>query len=91
MVELKEPKAEECRGWQEQTVGKYFKAQLFERLEDLKDGWVNGDYTGESIEETIQKNSEALGKAQAIAETILTLDEMKIEEEEDDDESGEDN
>jgi len=53
---------------------------LIERLEDLKDNWVNGDFTGESVEETIQKNSEALGKAQAYADVILSLEEMTEDE-----------
>ena len=81
--ELKEPTVEECRGWIEQGVGKYFKALLFERLEDLKDNFVNGDYTGVCADETAQKNAEAIGRAQAIAEVILTLEEMCIEETED--------
>jgi len=84
-LDLKQPTAEECRGWLDQTVGKYFKGQLFERLEDLKDNWANGFYTGESTEETIQKNSEAIGKAQAIAETILNLEEMTIDEQDSED------
>lgn len=80
--ELVEPSAEEARGWVSMGVSKYYKAQLVEKLEVIKDNWVNGDYTGSSIEETIQLNSEALGKAGAIAEELLTLEEMTIDEEE---------
>ena len=79
-TELREPTPEQARGWLNQRTGKYHKAQLIERLEDLKDGWVNGDFTGESVEETIQRNSEALGKAQAYADVILTLEEMTEDE-----------
>ena len=79
-TEPREPTPEQARGWLNQRVGKYHKAQLIERLEDLKDAWVNGDFTGESVEETVQRNSEALGKAQAYADVILTLEEMCTDE-----------
>lgn len=75
------PSAEECRGWISQSVGKYYKNILFEKLEDLKESWVNGDFTGETTEETVQMNSEALGKAQAFADVLLTLNEICEEEE----------
>jgi len=84
--EPKEPTKEQAQGWLNQPTGKYFKATLFERLEDLKDGWVNGEYTGESTEETAQRNSEAIGKAQAIAETIYILEEMVEDEQSSEDE-----
>jgi hypothetical protein len=80
--ELVEPTAEEVRGWMGMGVGKYHQAQLIEKLEDIKDNWVNGDYTGNSTEETAQLNAEALGKAQAYADIILTLEEMKEDDEE---------
>ena len=82
-TELVEPTAEEARGWASMGVGKFHKAQIIERLEDLKDNWVNGDYTGETTEATIQMNSEALGKAQAYADTLLTIEEMTTDDEED--------
>ena len=81
-TELVEPTAEEARGWLGMGVGKYHKAQIVERLEDLKDNWVNGDYTGETVEATIQLNSEALGKAQAYADILLILEEMTEDDEE---------
>ncbi len=80
--ELIEPSIEEARGWLGMGVGKYHRAQLMEKLEDLKDGWVNGDFTGAISEETVQRNSEALGKAQAYAEILITLEEMTIDDEE---------
>ena len=79
-TELKEPSPEQARGWLNQRVGKFHKAQLVEKIEDLKDNWANGDYTGDSVEETVQKNSEAIGKAQAYADVILTLEEMTEDE-----------
>ena len=86
LVELKEPKPEEVRGWLDQSVGKYHRALLERMLEDLKDNWANGDYTGSTTEETIQLNSEALGKVQQIAEIIVTLDELSTDEEKEDEE-----
>jgi hypothetical protein len=82
--ELTLPNTEEVRGWLSLPAGKYYKAQLIEKLEDLKDGWVSGQYTGNSIEETVQLNSEALGKAGAIAEELLTLEELSTDEEDTD-------
>jgi hypothetical protein len=79
--ELIQPSAEECRGWMSQGVAKYFKSLLNEKLEDLKDGFINGDFTGESVEESSQRNSEAVGMAQAYADIILTLEEIQEDEE----------
>jgi hypothetical protein len=79
--ELVEPTAEEAKGWINMGVGKYHKAQIIEKLEDLKDNWVNGDYTAETVEATIQMNSEALGKAQAYADVLLTIEEMTEDDE----------
>lgn len=80
--ELKEPAPSQAAGWLNQRVGKYHKAVLFEKLEGLKDEWANGMFTGSNTEETIQLNSEALGKAWAYADVILTLEEMAIEPQE---------
>ncbi len=76
------PSAEESRGWLGAASGKYHKAELIERLEDLKDNWVNGDYTGATAEATIQMNAEALGKAGAYADMILSLEEMTEDDQE---------
>lgn len=80
-TELTKPVPEQARGWLNQPAGKYHKAYLIEKLEELKDDWVNGVFTGESSEETAQRNAEAIGKAQAFAEVLLELDEITIEEE----------
>ena len=77
---LKEPSPIQARGWMNQRVGKYHKAQLVEILEDIKDNWANGDYTGKNTEETIQLNSEAIGRVQQVAEIILILEEMCTDE-----------
>ena len=83
----KEPTPEQARGWLNQRVGKYHKAVLFEVMEDIKDEWINGGYLGDSQEETIQRNAEALGQAQMVAKIILTLDEMCVDKANKDDEN----
>lgn len=77
---MKEPTPEEVRGWREQSVGQYFEGMQKQKMEDLKDSWASGDFTGENVEETIQLNSEALGKVQQIAETLLDLEDMSEDE-----------
>lgn len=76
-----EPTPEEWRGWLDQSVGKAFKVMLEDSVQDLKDSWASGDFTGEDTEATIQLNSEALGKVQQIAEILLTLEEKQKDEE----------
>ncbi len=78
-----EPTPEEFRGWLDMSVGKYFKQVLSEKMQDLKDDWASGAFTGLNTEETIQLNSEALGKVQQLADITLTLDELSTDEEED--------
>ena len=80
---------EEVRGWREQSVGRYFEELLKQKMEDLKDDWANGDFTGQTPEETIQLNSEALGKVWQIADILLTLEEMSNEPNTDDTEEEE--
>ena len=78
----KEPTPEQLKGWLNQRSGRWLTAYLIERIEDIKDGWANGDYTGSTTEETIQLNSEAIGRVQEIAEFLVTLDEMKEDRDE---------
>ncbi len=84
--DLEEPTPAEFRGWLDQKTGKYFILWLKNEMLELQGNWANGDYTGNSTEETIQLNSEAIGKINQIANILLNLDEMKT-----DDESSEDN
>lgn len=80
--ELAEPTAEEVRGWMGMGVGKYvFNKILPEMMEELKDSWANGEFTGNTTEETIQRNSEALGKVQQLGEILITLEEMSKDDE----------
>lgn len=82
------PTPEEWRGWLDQSVGKYFKEEVLKvKLEDLKDDWANGQFTADSAEATIQLNSEALGKTQAYADIILTLEEISTDDSSEDEEN----
>ena len=80
---MKEPTQEEIKGWLNQNVTQFYKSKLEQAIEDIKDNWANGDFTGVTQEETIQKNSEAIGKVQQTAEILLMLDEMIDEDTED--------
>ena len=82
--EMTQPTAEEFRGWLDQSVGKYFKADLEESMYALMENWANGYYNNpENSEETLLRNSEALGKVQQIAEILSILEENSSEEEDD--------
>lgn len=78
--ELKTPRPDQVRGWLNQRTGRYFRSYCSELMEDLKDNWASGLYTGENAEETIQLNSEAIGKVQQIAELLLDLEELSTDE-----------
>ena len=51
------------------TLGK-LKRQLQQDVQDIKDAWANGNYTGESAEATLQLNAEAIGKV-STCESII--------------------
>jgi hypothetical protein len=74
--EMKEPSPEQASGWLGQPTGEYYQYMLAEKIEEIKDNWANGLYTGESTEETAQLNAEAVGKIQGIGEAIVLLEEM---------------
>lgn len=79
-----EPTPEEVRGWLDQSSGKYFKQEvIIKKIDELKDDWASGAFTGENNEQTIQLNSEALGKVQQLYDLLLTLDEMCTDEQTD--------
>lgn len=61
--------------WKMQPVTKALLSMVREDLNDIKDAWVEGVYTGEDANQTIQLNSQALGKAEALSylETYIEL------------------
>jgi len=79
-VSLKVPEAAQFKGWLAQDCGVYTRDLLVEKIEDLKESWMNGDFTAETNEKSIQLNAEAIGKAQAYADIILTLEEVSDEQ-----------
>ncbi|MDH5426191.1 MAG: hypothetical protein OEY29_14475 [Gammaproteobacteria bacterium] len=60
---------------------KWFKANLEEEVEEIKNQWATGVFTSESIEETNSLNAEALGRIRGLfyAHDLLTKDE-EVEE-----------
>lgn len=41
------------------------------------EGWTNGEFTGDTADETIQKNSKALGGVSAIESILVWLEDAK--------------
>ncbi len=78
--EAKEPTASEFRGWLDMPTGKYLVDLLKNQIVEIQEGFINGDYTGSSTDETIQLNASAIGAGQAVANILLTLDELKTDE-----------
>ncbi len=78
--EAKEPTTAEVRGWLEMPTGKYFVDLLKNQIVEIQENFINGDYTGSSTDETIQLNAAAIGSGQAIANILLTLEEMSTDE-----------
>jgi len=83
--ERKEPSPEQASSWLGQPTGEYYQAQLAEKIEEIKDNWANGLYTGNGAEETAQLNAEAIGEIQGIGEAIVLLEEMTEVEDETED------
>lgn len=63
---------EEYVAWLDHPLTKALRLHIQADVEDLKDQWVNGDFTHESVEGTNQRNAQALGRAQE-ADLILDL------------------
>lgn len=41
------------------------------------ESWMNGDFTGKNVDETIQKNSKALGSVEAIESILEWIDDAQ--------------
>ena len=67
---MEKPGREDIAAWQGSEVTKYLLSVLEENLEDIKDGWVDGDYTNEDALATVQRNASAHGTAYALRTLI---------------------
>lgn len=61
---------EEVRQWCKHPITKSLLNTLYGDMAGHFEGWASGEFTGSSADETIQKNSKALGSVAAI-EAIL--------------------
>lgn len=66
--------------WKHSDITKRLVKQLNEDLESIKEKWLRGAYTHETVEGTAQLNAEALGKAQAISDILYFIEEQIQEE-----------
>ena len=88
--DMTQPSPEEVRGWLDMGVGRYHLNQLRNRLNACMDDWANGDFTGDTSEETLRKNAKALGEVQLLADIISTLEKMTEDEPDEDKTDNED-
>lgn len=61
------PTLEEFNSWLTHPVTGAVRAYLEEQVAQAQVDWVNGVFTGASMEETVQLNSEAIGRVRALA------------------------
>lgn len=68
------PEKEVREQWFQNPMTKYIIQTLNQGITDYKDAWMEGCFTHETAEGTVQKNSEALGKCQGIEECIEIME-----------------
>lgn len=68
---------QEYKEWRSHPVTQEVLNHLSNQRQDLLEAWAEGVYTKESMEGTVQLNSEALGKVKAIS-YMLSLDYEEI-------------
>ena len=71
---MDKPEKDDIALWQSNPVTKYFIHIVTENLEDIKDGWANGDYISEDALTTVQSNSSAHGTAYALLKLIEEME-----------------
>lgn len=74
---LEPPEKERIHEWSTLRETKYARARIEGEIEELKNQWAIGQFTTESVDETSQLNSEALGRIRGLfyALDFLTKDE----------------
>ena len=76
---MDKPEKDDIALWQSNPVTKYFIAIVQENLEDIKDGWANGDYITDDALTTVQSNSNAQGTAHALIQLIAEMEDLAVE------------
>jgi len=68
---------EEVVQWCKHPITQALKYSLYGDMAGHFEGWINGAYTGPSADETVQKNSKALGSVDAIEAILIWLEDAE--------------
>jgi len=68
---------EEVEAWCKHPITQSLIFSLYGDLAGYFEGWVNGEFTGENADATIQKNSKALGGVAAVESILTWIDDAK--------------
>ena len=71
---------EEARQWCSHPITQSLIYSLYGDMAGHFEGWANGEFTGNTGDETVQKNSKALGGVIAIESILNWIDDVKIGE-----------
>lgn len=63
--------------WRNQSVTKFLLKEISVEIEEEKEAWASGALTTESTDGTIQKNSHALGRVDALKGILEKIEEIK--------------
>ncbi len=77
-VKKQEISQEEFNSWLAHPVTQALRESFRLRAQEIQVEWLNGSFTGGSADETIQMNSEAIGRARAYA-LVSELELMDLE------------
>ena len=68
---------EEVIAWCKHPITQSLVSSLYGDMAGHFEGWLNGEFTGESADATIQKNSKALGGVAAIESILAWVEDAK--------------
>ncbi len=69
---------EEVLSWCKHPVTQSLMMSLYGDMAGYFEAWSNGDYTSETAEGTVQKNSKALGGVAAIESMLAWIEDAKV-------------
>ena len=67
----------EIDGWINHPVTKSLQYTLYGDMAGHFESWANGEFTGENADETVQKNSKALGGVAAIEAILVWIEDAQ--------------
>ena len=63
--------------WYHHPGTQYLIKELKQVIEQAKEGWVSGQYTASTIEESLQLNAKALGIVHSCEEVLAIIEDIK--------------